>query len=902
MNSGKINSLAALVIFMVTLVIYLLTVAPTVSFWDSAEFISCAVTMGIPHPPGSPLLSLAGRVMSIIPFYDFRGGGFDSVAYRLNLMGAFSAAFTVMLFYLVMVRLITRISAFRGSAIHDGIIIFSASVAAFLAAFSNQFWENALETETYMPSLLLSLLAVWLTLRWAGEKENPRSFRYLFCAAYLIGLGNGIHLYVLLIAPVVVLIVLTEKPQWFSDLRLWVALAVFLTVIGATRLAGGRLYLYIAMGLFSLAGPYIIVRFSRSAVHQWTRTFLGLVLCLSLYGIGYSVYPTVVVRASKHPAINEGNPDTWKRYTEYLDREQYGQGNMYTGMFTRNAGPGYQFGFMYLRYLLEQFPKWGPVATVTFTNDLSMDYPDMKADIRDEVFIPIGLWILVFAGIFIHARHDVKRFVPFLLYFLLTSVGLILYLNMNNPQARERDYFFLGSFLVVMVWAGFGVFGVLSLIRSAVGRLERPGLTAGIVLVAGAVFATIIPVAALSNHIDPECTNYHVHDRSHNWIPLDYGTNMLDSCAPNSILFTNGDNDTYPLWYAREVLGLRRDVRIINLSLLNAPWYIKQLRDEDVTVPISYSDDFIDNRLCGDNLLSGQTRRWTLEPREVTIAGMTWNMPPDKLGAVGSDRIGILSVASLMTAHIIQETNWTRPIYFGVTVGSETMIGLYEHMTLEGMVFRLGKEAAPKDTYHVEAAALDRNIFGRYSYRGVTDPTVYKSPETTRLLYNYVIAFIRLCEKYIELGDRANALRAARGMFEYTSPELDHRILLCSILYRGGFTDEYERLVTEEIRKLPPDDIMTSLRTGIRFIEFNLPGAALMVLNPLTTSHPDNTDVLKGYIMALYQSRDYNEALKATDRLIALLPNDPEPARYREIIMKNLQTSPADTSAGEHTQ
>ena len=103
---------------------------------------------------------------------------------------------------------------------------------------------------------------------------------------------------------------------------------------------------------------------------------------------------------------------------------------------------------------------------------------------------------------------------------------------------------------------------------------------------------------------------------------------------------------------------LRRDVRIVNLSLLNAPWYIKQLRDEDVTVPIALNDKFIDERLCGDTLLVGRTRQWTTEPKEVTVAGMTWNMPPSVIGSISGKRVGLLSVSSYMVAHIIKENNW----------------------------------------------------------------------------------------------------------------------------------------------------------------------------------------------------------------------------------------------------
>ncbi|MFC1509302.1 DUF2723 domain-containing protein, partial [Candidatus Omnitrophota bacterium] len=608
MRPETTNRIIALIILFIALITYLLTVAPTISFWDAAEFITCAATMGIPHPPGSPLLSLVGRVMSVIPFYDFRGGGFESIAYRINLMSVFAGAFTVMLTYLIVVKLITRIAPFKGKNGHDFLIMFSAAVAALMTTFSHQFWENAVETETYMPSLLLSMLAVWLVLKWEERKEEPSALRYLFLTAYILGLGVGIHLYVMLVAPVVVLIVLFAKPYWFIDKKLLIVIVSALVVIGMLRITGGRGILIGVMLLFSLGGPFFIAVRMRKTRRQWTITLMGLLLCLSLFAVGYSVYPTIAVRASKNPAINEGNPDNWKRYTEYLSRKQYAQGNMYYGMFKRNAGVSYQFGFMLARYLFEQFPTWGPGLDIAFNNNRSSDDPGKEVVVNEKVSVSAGIWLIILFGMFLHIRNDPKKFAVFFLYFLLTSVGLVLYLNMQNPQARERDYFFLGAFQIIMIWVGFGVYGVLNSIRGFAENTNGQSFSLAATVIVGCLIATMVPAAVLSNHLDPDYTNYQVHNRSRNRIPLDYGINMLESCAENAILFTNGDNDTYPLWYAREVLGIRRDVRIVNLSLLNGPWYIKQLRDEDVTIPISYSDDYIDNKLCGSNPLSVRTR------------------------------------------------------------------------------------------------------------------------------------------------------------------------------------------------------------------------------------------------------------------------------------------------------
>ncbi|MBN1294679.1 MAG: DUF2723 domain-containing protein [Candidatus Latescibacteria bacterium] len=890
MSSRSINKIAALCVFLAVLAVYMMTVSPTISFWDSAEFITCSYIMGIPHPPGAPLLSLVGRVMSVIPLYDFRGGGFADIAYRLNIIAVIAGAFTVMLTYLIIVKLITRVSPFREHVLHDGTVMFSAAVAALMAAFSHQFWENSLEIETYMPSLFLSMAALWLTLTWEENKDNHGAIRYLLCAAYLIGLGNGIHLYVMLIVPVIVLLAFMAKPGWFGDSRLWLVIAVSLLIFGMVRFAGGRGILYLVSALFTLAGPYAFSRLYSKRSSQWALTLLGVLLCLTLYTIGYSVYPTIVVRASKSPVINEGNPDSWERYTNYLDREQYAQGNMYTGMMARNGSFGYQFGFMGIRYLLEQFPHWGPGIGMKFTNNRSADHIGMKVLIEKEVTVSIGFWLLIICGMIFHLWRDPKKFGVIFLYFFTAFVGLILYLNMKNPEVRERDYFFLGSYQIVTVWLGFGIFYLFNKIQTLLEKQNNATLTTSGTLVIVVVVATMVPSALLSRHVDPDYTNYRAHDRSKNMMPLDYGINMLDSCPPDAILFTNGDNDTYPLWYAREVLGLRRDVRIVNLSLLNAPWYIKQLRDEDVTVPIALNDKFIDERLCGNTLLVGRTRQWTIEPKEVTIAGMTWNMPPSLFGSISGKRVGFLSVSGYMVAHIIKENNWSRPIYFGVTVDPSAMIGLFEHMSMEGMVYRLVKDEAPPNMYHIDAVALDRNIFERYTYRGISDPEVYKSPDTVNLMQNYSMAFIRLCEKYIEIGNLDGAVRAADGAMELTIPDLDRRMLLYSTLCHGGLSDECDRFVTREIDSLLLDDRNISVRTGIWFLTFKMYESALKVFERLAERYSEDTDVLKGLISAYYSLENYGEALKVTDRLLTIIPGDVEIRQNRETILKKMES------------
>ncbi len=899
--SHRLHAGMAIFVFIVSLAVYLLTVSPTVSFWDSGEFITTSVIMGIPHPPGAPLLSLAGRVLSLMPFYDFRGGGFDHPAYRVNLAGVLAGALSALLLYLVIVQLIRRISPLTGSIRRDFPVYFAGTAAALTAAFAHQFWENAVEVETYMPSLLLSLLAVWCALRWEERRDDPRAVRWLFLAAYFLGLGNGVHLTVLLAAPAILFLVVTARPGFLADRRIWFVLLPGAAVFLLFRAHAGRVPFYALMGILALAGPWVASRLVRGV--RWRQALALILTVFSFFVIGYSVYPTILVRASKNPVINEGAPDTTERYRAYLDREQYGQGttgDMLRGIPERKAEYGYQFGFMYARYLLQQFPVWGPAFRVDFANNRSPDYPGQPVTVTDRAFVPVLLWLLVLAGVLLHARHDPRGFGAFLAWFLLSSVGLVLYLNMQNPQVRERDYFFLGSYQVVMVWLGIGMFGLLRLVQNIADR-RLPGRTGAPVALTVVLLASIVPAAALTAPVEEDVSNWKRHDRSRDWIALDYAVNMLETCAPDAILFTNGDNDTYPLWYAREVMGIRRDLNIVNLSLLNAPWYIKQLRDGEPGVPISFTDDYIDNKLAGGTLASQRTRLWDPEPREVTLGGLTWKMPPNAVGTLqDGKRVGVLSVAAITTADIIRTNEGSRPIYFAVTVSPDHMIGLFENMSIEGLAFRLTAERAPDFEYSIGASALERNLYERYRYRGLADPTLYKSPDVRKMLRNYSLAFVRLAERRLKDADISGALEAAGRLYRVSDPDQDIRMLLYSFFYTHAPGPEADRLIQYELDRLPLGDLQAAFHVGTVFLQNSLPQAAVRVFRELSLAKGNDPEVWRAYASALFQAGDFRGALGAVDRFRALRPGDTQAEETRRIIEQKLtEPASADTSARE---
>jgi len=549
----------------------------------------------------------------------------------------------------------------------------AGAVGALSLAFTHTFWFNAVEAEVYASSIFLTLLAIWLALVWAERHGSPHADRLLLFLAYLLGLSGGVHLLCWLTVPTVLLLI------WFTDRR--------------------------PLKDFRLLGTGLL-----------------------LFALGYSTYLAILIRAGLDPSINENDPSTIHNFIQFLQRKQYGSESMILGMFHRKASFSYQFGDMFLKYIFEQFPFPVPKWTVVFhAADGQSPYP---------VLVPLIPLLLAIFGMYYHARRSFKDFLVFFIFFLVTGVMLALYLNMPQPQPRERHYVFVGAVAGLALYMGIGAMGLLDLF--ARNAKKKSTLT-----ILSACFL-VLPVELLVSH-------YHTHDRTGNYIPYDYAYNLLISCEPGGILFTNGDNDTFPLWFLQEVEGIRKDVRVVNLSLLNTPWYIKQLRDYEPKVPINLSDSYIDNRL--------EPKIWPKD-RKMELAGLSWELqgcavyrPPY------GEPIHFFRIQDLMILRIIQQNNWKRPIYFAVTVSEDNKIGLQDYLVMEGMVYKLVRT---KGKGRVNITRMRKNLFEKYRYRGVSDPKVYKDEDTIRLLGNYRAAFLQLAYAYYQKGRHREALETLR--------------------------------------------------------------------------------------------------------------------------------------------
>jgi len=712
-NSTALHRWVGVGVFLLTLGVYIKTMAPAVSFWDCGEFIATSYILGVPHPPGSPLYVLLGRVFSLVPLGD--------VAARVTFMSALSSALAVWCVYLSMLALGRRalgghsLQPFRDS--RDIGILAGAVLASLLLAFSYTQWFNATEAEVYGYSIFFTCFGLWLILYWEGTGHGMQNDRWLLFIAYLFGLGGGLHLLCLLTIPTLAILV------WFADEKLrrlivlLIGFAVFAILDIALLGSGTASKLVLLAGLAGLL--YHLYQTDRRACY-----LLGGVVVL--FALGYSTYLALYIRSGLNPAIDENDPETWRAFLAFVNREQYGTESMLLSMLTPRADRAYQFWDQQMKYFFQQFPFPLLERVVTFRKATGPD--------AHPVWISLVPYALGLVGLVWQARRDWRRFAGIMALFVIMGFGLSLYLNMPDPQPRERHYVFGGMYLAYALWIGLGWVAVVEWVRT-----RWPSAPA-LALVAMALFGLLLPAGTFARL-------YHIQDRTGDYIAYDYAHNLLESCEPNSILFTNGDNDTFPLWYLQEVEGLRRDVRVVNLSLLNTNWYIKQLRDREPKLDIRYDDTFIDSVLTDTQEVDIYRRYWP-EPQSLSINGLEWEMP-DYSG------YSVLRIQDVMVLKLFEWNQWTRPIHFALTVPSSNRIGIDPYLTVTGMTLTLGKER----DITINAPRTEDLVYSVFKTRGILDPRVYKDENSLRLLGNYRAIFSYLSEHYEAVGQVEPLLR-----------------------------------------------------------------------------------------------------------------------------------------------
>ncbi|MCA9751087.1 MAG: DUF2723 domain-containing protein [Gemmatimonadetes bacterium] len=865
------NRVIAVLVGLFTFAIYWMTLSPDVSFWDSGEFIATSHSLGIPHPPGTPLYVLLGRVFSIV----FAGVlHVASVAQAVNLLSAVPAAIAAIFLYLAVVRVGKKLwnegdqSTFCLPAVVAGV------TAALFASFANTNWINSIESEVYSVSGMWAMVSAWLALVWADSE--PKDERLLVLIAYLLSLNIGVHLATYLAAlailpfvflherrlaiPVsfVVVLAMAKDLQFFllvvallvpATLQLALVpadyerrhratllgahtIATLVALWAATELDPSPLKWGLAFGapLLSFAVPWIAL----PPPKKLENPFLDLGFLLTLVTVvGFSCHLYLPIRSALNPAINEAQPDTWQRFWEVILRQQYKPNSV----LDRQATWLYQFDHMFWRYFREQ---WHP---------------------------EFLWWALGIPGLLVHLKREKKSFVLFGLLFLWTSFALVVKMNFTDHEVRERDYFFSPGFFYYGVWMGIGLGWACWLVVRGLAGASRFAL--GGAAVAMSLLLALWPVRA----------GWDSHDRTGNWIAHDYAYNMLSALDPNAIIFTNGDNDTFPLWYLQEVHGFRKDVRVINLSLLNTPWYGEQLRDEDPKVPMRYTTE----QLYG--------LRPFQDPKTRRIYWVKDIVTNDILNA-------------RFQGDATNDSNTDRPVYFAVTV--DDLMGFDPYLNLEGLVFKFDPdssksfdtmklaETGPRDFPDGEPEIVDnvnlpvtrRNLEELYHYRGLLgadgqlDPTVHRDDNDQKLTTNYAAAWAKMALAYRGLGDMDQAVYCYRRASEL-APQYDVIASgLGGFLLEAGKFDE-ARVFYEKRRQTHPDDIRVYLGLGYVARESDDWEGALRYFLEGLRIDPRNPDVMAGLFQAYSELDRWDEAENV---LITWLKHFPDDKSARDML------------------
>ncbi len=818
----------SIVVFAVSLITYVLTMAATASFWDAGEFIATSYILGIPHSPGTPLYVLVGRVFSMLPLP-------LSIAERINFLSALCGALGVMVAYMIMVEVVK----FMFGSARDGLIrmiyFLGPAAGAFFLTFSNTYWINAIEAEVYALSALVMGLCTLLALRWfrnptgglssrakekisrgmsAGEakaviarqedKNRVHSRNLVLLIVYLLSLGIGFHLGTILVYPGIFLLFLMVRNKSFSNFEL------LIFTFGMAALVADM-----TMHRNSMLTVVLLIIFGVLVVWSWVSEGKFALFATLLFILGISVHLFLLIRSGHDPAIDEVNPETWESLYAHLRREQYPP----IDIFERKAPLMFQFEYFW-NYFVSQFRMLGDYMIGVFNVG------------RAAVAIPMILGIY---GIVSNYQRNRKTWVLLFVTFLLNSLGLMIFLNFSASEVRERDYFYTGAFYYFALFIGIGASAIM---MAWWEKAREKGENYSLRIVSLALILLICSVL-------PARHFWFTHDRSGNYIPRDYAYNMLAELEPDAIIFTNGDNDTFPLWYIQCVEDFRTDVRVANLSLLNTDWYIQQLRDEEPEVPISLSDREIKN----------------LRPVATREGEVIWKR----------DRA---------VMHIIQETNWSRPVYFAVTVPRNVWKPYEKYLEMRGMSRKL---VTRKGEFMVNEFMIARNFDHIYKFRGVLtgdgmrDESVYKDENTEGMFVNFAVAGFQLGQKLAARGEYREAARRLRLALQF-DPDFKWANLYLGTYYSlSGDTDRAIGHYRKCIRENPREGDYW-LRLASIYESQGQINASLQNLLEGSRMDPDNRDIFRyGARMAAM----VGQKQLADDFIRRWLENHPRDSEFR---------------------
>lgn len=556
-----------------------------------------------------------------------------------------------------------------------------------------------------------------------------------------------------------------------------------------------------------------------------------------------SEFTTFFPRIYSHQANHKSGYINWANIKDDKKKPSFGQNLAF--MFK------YQLGYMYLRYFMWNFSgrqndiqghggylKGNWLSGIPFVDNIRLGPQDnlpksiSSHKSRNKYYmLPLILGLL--GMIFMYQKRP-KQFLIVLLLFVLTGIAIVIYLNQTPYQPRERDYAYAGSFYAFAIWIGLGVLAI-----GDFAKKYLPGATSG-------VLATVLSLVLVPSIMAKE--NWDDHDRSGRYTARDLASNYLNSCAPNAILFTYGDNDTFPLWYAQEVEGIRTDVRVVNLSLLGTDWYIYQMTKrayDSAPVPFSFSRDqyrqgvrdlipvveriqrYVPLKDVMDFVGSDDAKTKVQASDESYmnyLPAKLLQIPVDSAKVMNSGLVSIqdttrllksidfnltkkyVTKSDMMVLDLLANFNWDRPVYFASSVGTDNYMDLQEYFRLEGFAYRLmpyKTKIENGDIGDINTDILYDNLMNKFEWGRMNEPDVLIDHYNTRVLSIMKIrdVFARLAEALLSENKKEKAIEVLDRVVELTP----HRTLsydyfmvpVAELYYQVNETEKANKIVNK---------------------------------------------------------------------------------------------------------
>ena len=647
------------------LAIYVVTLAPTVTFWDAGEFIAAARVLGIPHPPGTPLFVLIAHVWGLlVPVGEW--------AYRTNLLSALLSATAAGFFFLVVHQSLRGVVEGLSEDAARRLRVGGAAAAAVLGAFTFTNWQNSNETEVYTVATFTTAAMSWAALLWRSRRNTDGAPRLLLLIIYLAGISIGNHLLALLAVPgVLCFLVATLRHEPASDP------AQRRTEWGQVAVVAGIWALLVGTGLGSASltavGAVCFLAAAAFAATGGAGTFA--IVALAIAAVGITPYAFIYLRSAQNPVINEAAASTFDALLAVLRRAQYPPRTPLDDPTVMHGPDNPGRTLTLLSWQLANYFQY-------FDWQWARSVSEVARKPITIFFLTLGL-----RGMWEQRRSDRATWWLLLGIFLVTGLGLVVYMNfrpgfslaleqwpnLDDHEVRERDYFFVVSFIVWGLWSGIGI----TAFAADLARKHWARLAPALLMVA--LVPVVLNWSKASRRQGPDAR-----------LAADFAYDILNSTPPYGILFTFGDNDTFPLWWAQEVEGIRQDVTVVCLALANTDWYMRQLRDNPVRQAIPAQIP----RLWRDSIPPAP--RWPAHGMTDSMIATAMNgylvsqTQQIKLGpVVRTLKEGTLLYPNeIVSMSLIQHNAGRRPIVWSITAGTGVG-GLGDYLVQRGLGLHL---------------------------------------------------------------------------------------------------------------------------------------------------------------------------------------------------------------------